>query len=642
MRLSLFGANRFTRAKSVHAKLRVERLEPRELMSADMVTQWNDTTLDAIRTAGSLPPVAARNLAMVHTAIYDAVNAIVATHKPYELEAVAPPTASREAAVNAAAARVLRSLYPAQASTFNAAETDALDDIPDGLDQDAGVRIGQLAADAILALRSADGSTDTVAYTPGTDLGDWQPTPPGNAAAVLPQWSEVQPFALTSAGQFSGTLGDGQIPAIDSPEYTAAYEEVKAIGSTTSTSRTVEQTQIANFWANGLGTATPPGHLNRMAQAISEARNSTLVDNARLFALLNVAMADTAIAAWDLKFDTNFWRPVTAIRGGEADGNSSTIGDSDWTPLLVTPPFPSYVSGHASFSGAAASVLSSFYGSDDISFTLESETDGVADRSYTKISQAAEESAASRLYGGVHWGFDNRDGLLLGDSIGDFVSTNLLTSDASTTPVGVYDGVLVVVGTSNAEKIKVILKGSQLEVTINGKSKGRFALSTIQSISIDAKGGNDLVELVGRIITPASIEGGDGADRLIGGFGNDTINGGAGKDFIFGRRGNDRLFGGDGNDLIHGDEGNDEISGGAGHDRLLGGAGADVINGDGGNDKIMGGSGHDTLSGDDGDDEINGEGGRDMLFGGLGNDLLIGGGQKDVFDGGPGRNKQRR
>jgi len=623
---------------------KIERLEARQLMSADIVTQWNDNAIAAIRTAGAAPPVASRALAMVHTAIFDAVNAITQTHAAFEFDFVAPPMASKEAAVSAAAARVLGNLFPSQEATFVAAETAALALIPDNLDETAGIRVGRLAADAILASRLNDGATATVAYQPGTDPGDWQPTAPDNAAALLPQWPNVTPFALTSADQFSSSLGAGNIPGIGTPEYAAAYNEVLELGSATSTTRTADQTQIALFWANGAGTATPPGHLNLLAQTVSEAKNASLEDNARLFALLNIALADTAIAVWDLKYDVDYWRPITAIRSGDTDGNDTTTGDATWTPLITTPPFPGYVSGHAAFSATASSVLQSFFGTDSVNFTLASESSSATPRSFTSISQAAEESAASRLYAGVHFGFDNRDGLLLGDAIGDFVGANLLAADTTANPIGVYDGVLIVVGTDRPEdiKLKLTLRGTKIEVTVNNRSEGSFLMSSIQSIAIDAKGGNDKVELVGRITVPASIQGGGGDDNLIGGNGDDTIYGGAGKDRIRGGRGNDYLDGGIGSDNIHGDVGDDRIIGGDGNDRLSGNLGNDTIEGGNGKDSIFGGRGNDTISGDDGDDELYGESGRDTLFGGLGNDKLFGGDQEDILDGGLGRNKLKQ
>jgi hypothetical protein len=613
-------------------------------MSADIVTQWNDTTIQTLRTNSTPPPVASRALAMVHTAIYDAVNAITRSHQAYKLDVFAPPTASKEAAVSAAAAKVLTALFPDQAATFLAKENEVLAGIPDGRDETAGTHIGRLAADAILALRANDGSTATSNYQPGNAPGNWQPTPPDNLAAAFPQWGNVTPFALTQANQITGLSGIISIPNLDSPEYAAAYNEVKEIGSATSETRTAEQTQIAKFWSNGVGTATPPGFLNLMAQQVSAARNSTLEQNARLFALLNIAMADTAISVWDAKYQTDFWRPITAIRLGATDDNDATEADANWEPLITTLPFPSYASGHAAFSGSAASVLQKFFRTDAVSFTLQSEVNGVNDRSFTSITQAAEESAISRLYGGIHWGFDNADGLTLGDAVGDFVAGTSLAPapHANALRIDVNQGVLSIIGTDRAERIQVILKGKRLEIAINGRAQARYEASTINSISIDARGGNDIVELIGRIFIPATIDGGSGNDRLVGGYGHDVLLGGDGNDSLFGGRGNDRLEGGAGNDLLRGQEGNDMLFGGDGDDRLFGDAGADWLEGGNGDDFLYGGSGNDMLIGGPGNDSLFGESGRDTLLGGLGDDLLVGGGQNDIIDGGLGTNRIRR
>lgn len=623
---------------------RFETLETRQLMSADIVTQWNDTTLEALRINNTPPPIASRALAMVHTAIYDAVNSITQSHEAYELDVVSPPTASKEAAVSAAAAGVLTAIFPNQAAAFLAQETAVLAGLLDGRDETAGTLVGRLAADAMLALRATDGSTATSTYLPGTEPGNWQPTPPGNLAAELPHWGSVTPFGLVEVQPISDLVGIVSIPELDSVEYAAAYNEVKELGSATSSTRTEDQTQIAKFWSNGAGTATPPGTLNIMAQQVSAARNATLEQNARLFALLNIAMADAAISVWDAKYETDFWRPITAIRSGATDGNDATIEDANWEPLITTPPFPSYASGHAAFSGTAASVLQKFFRTDSVSFTLASEEDDVSDRSFTSISQAAQESADSRLYGGIHWSFDNTDGLVLGDAIGSFVVDTLLPSlpGAAAVRIGFNDGVLSVIGTDRAEKIQLTQKGSRIEVAINGRVQVRYQASTIDSISIDARGGNDIVELRGRIFIPATIDGGSGNDKIVGGYGHDVILGDAGNDSLYGGRGNDWIDGGAGNDLLRGQEGNDQLFGGTGNDRLHGDSGADRLHGGDGNDALYGGSGNDILFGDDGNDSLHGESGWDTLFGGIGDDLLVGGGQRDLLDGGLGINKIRR
>ena len=194
------------------------------------------------------------------------------------------------------------SLFPAQAATFNAALTASLATIPDGAAENLGVALGANVAAQMLTLRANDGSAAVVAYTPGTDPGDWQPTPPANAAALLPQWADLIPFAMNTPSQFSPS----GIPSLTSAEYTAAFNEVKAIGDINSTTRTADQTDIARFWANGGGTATPPGHLNVMARVVAEQKDNSLSENARLFAMLNVALADAAIMAWDAKYETEY------------------------------------------------------------------------------------------------------------------------------------------------------------------------------------------------------------------------------------------------------------------------------------------------------------------------------------------------
>ena len=210
-------------------------------------------------------------------------------------------------------------------------------------------------------------------------------------------------------------------PALDSDAYTQAFDEVKAIGSKTSTTRTADQTRIALFWADGAGTATPPGHWNQIAQVVAEARHDTVVEDARLFALLNVAMADAGIIAWTCKYQFNFWRPVTAIQSGDQDGNPATEAEASWTPLIATPPFPAYVSGHSSFSAAAATILARFFGRDRVAFTARSDGMPGESRTFESFSQAKAEAGMSRIYGGIHWQFDNADALASGSSLGTYV-----------------------------------------------------------------------------------------------------------------------------------------------------------------------------------------------------------------------------
>jgi membrane-associated phospholipid phosphatase len=260
-----------------------------------------------------------------------------------------------------------------------------------------------------------------VSYTPGTNPGDWQPTPPAFLPALAPQWPYVTPFAMTSGSK----LRPAPPPALDTTAYAAAFNEVKSLGRADSTTRTDEQTQIARFWNDGLGTAFAMGYWNRIAAQVATDRGLSLVQDARLFALLNIAEADAHIACWDAKYAYNLWRPVTAIRAADTDNNPATDPDATWTPLLVTPNFPSYTSAHSTLSGAAAEVLTALFG-DSYHFTVGSEGVPGVTRSFSSFEGAAAEAGQSRIYGGIHFQFDNQGGLASGHALGQFVVGNFL------------------------------------------------------------------------------------------------------------------------------------------------------------------------------------------------------------------------
>jgi len=390
-------------------------------LSGNPVRDWNATMLDAIRTASTAPPLASRNMAMVHAAIYDAVNSISKKYSPYRVSIDAPAGASEAAAAAAAAQRVLVSLYPAQAAKFDAAYQSSLANIPDSKSKDDGIILGQQVADQIISWRSTDGANKVVSYTPKTDPGNWVPTPPALAASLAPQWPGVTPFAMTSGSQFrpSGP------PALDSAKYAEEFNFVKEIGKIDSLTRTPDQTAIAKFWANGGGTFTPPGHWNQIAEEVSALAGTSLEDSARLFALLNIAEADAAISCWDAKYKYDLWRPVTAIRQADKDNNPNTTVDSQWTPLLVTPPFSEYTSGHSTFSGAAEPVMNSVFGS-DFGFVDKGDKSINSLRTFENFSAAADESGMSRIYGGIHFMSANVDGLSSGRNVGNYVVQNFL------------------------------------------------------------------------------------------------------------------------------------------------------------------------------------------------------------------------
>ena len=384
------------------------------LANADVVTDWNNAALDAIRAGNTNPPIASRSLAILHTSIYDAVNGIARTHEPYLVPSVAPRSASRAAAASAAAHRALVNLFPASRSSFDALHAAILGGIPDGPRKRVGIIWGEFVGNVILAARAHDGSDAVVPPPGGSGPGVWVPTPPAFLPYLLPQWGFVVPFGMNSSSQFRPPGP----PSLDSQQYAADYEEVKQLGAAVGSTRTPEQTEIALFWADGAGTETPPGHWNSIAQIIADARGNTLEENARLFALLNIAMADAAICAWDAKYTFDFWRPVTAIAFAEPQLN--------WMSFIVTPPFPDYTSGHSTFSAAAATVLPLFYDTEDLPFTTGSDFLPGVYRSFSTCLDAAEEAALSRIYGGIHFRSASADGLQAGTSIGQWTFTHYL------------------------------------------------------------------------------------------------------------------------------------------------------------------------------------------------------------------------
>lgn len=410
------------------AHAQVEPLEDRRILTVatgiDAVLDWNNVLLETIRAERTAPPVAARNLTMMHTAVFDAVNSISGGYRPFIAAIPDAGSASELAAVAGAAVTVLSSLYPQQISRFNTAYTATLADVPDGQAEYRGVAVGQLAAQAVLLSRADDGSSSQITYVPGTDPRDFDYTGTGATKAILPQWPGVTPFTLQAANQFRSPAP----PDVFSVEYVAAWNEVRTLGAATGSLRTADQTEIAQFWAAGGGTATPPGMWNQIAQTVARHEGYGTADSARLFALLNLATADAGIAAWDVKYTYNEWRPVAGIRRADTDGNPITSADPTWTSLLTTPAHPSYVSGHSTFSSAAATILSRFTGSDQYALTVASDDIPGVTRSFTSFSGAAAEAGQSRIYGGIHWQYDNQRGLELGGNVGRWVFDRTLQS----------------------------------------------------------------------------------------------------------------------------------------------------------------------------------------------------------------------
>jgi membrane-associated phospholipid phosphatase len=399
----------------------------------DVIIAWNQTALEAIRADMSNVGLASRNLAMVQAAVYDAVNNIDHIGSVYHVAVAAPAGASAQAAASAAAYQVLLSLYPTEKPLLDATLGETLATIPDGPSKTEGISEGLAVANGILAWRQNDGSNVDVPYVPGNQPGQWRPTPPDYSPAWGPDWGQVTPFAITNPTAYLPPPP----PALTSPAYAAAVNQVESLGAKDSTTRTPDQTQIALFWAYDLpGMGPPPVHFNQVIQEIALQQHNTFDQNARLFGLANVAMADAGIVAWDTKYTYNMWRPITAIQLANTDGNPATVADPTWQPLgspgegrvpNYTPPFPSYVSGHATFGGALFTVLADFYGTDTMNFTLTSDELPGVTRSYTSFSQAALENAMSRVYLGVHYLFDSTNGINVGDAIGNTVYNTIMT-----------------------------------------------------------------------------------------------------------------------------------------------------------------------------------------------------------------------
>ncbi len=299
---------------------------------ADTVTDWNAIMQATVSAPPTNPIFQTRWGAIVQLAVFEAVNAIVGDYEPYLGIIVAPPWASPDAAAIAAAHRTLVTLRPGSAAALDALRAASLAAIPDGPAKEAGIAVGEDAAAAMLLLRADDGWDAIVPYTPGTDPGDWQPTPPAFAPAFLPGWGQVTPFGLEEGSQFRLPPP----PALHTGKYANDYNEVKLLGRIDSPFRPQDRTDVARFYA----ATSPVQVLNSAARQVSAAQGKTLSENARIFALLAMAMGDASIACWDTKYHYNFWRPVTAIRAGDLDGNRRTDPDPDWLPLIATPALP--------------------------------------------------------------------------------------------------------------------------------------------------------------------------------------------------------------------------------------------------------------------------------------------------------------
>ncbi len=386
--------------------------------SGAIVVAWNKELLHIVLTPGAQPATIhpTRSFAILHAGIYDAVVSITRDAPPYLFSVNAPNTARPDAAAAQAGHDTLVALYPKWKAALDQQLASELATIPDGAGKQQGIQVGQAVAARLIAIRANDGSDTTPPpFVPGNQPGNYQLTPPKFVAPVFTNWSNVTPFVLNNAAQFR----PGPPPAVTSQADAQALNEVESLGQNTSTTRTPEQTVIAKFWAG------PPWNLwNEIAENSALAHHTNLETTARLFAVLNLSLADSVIAFYDAKYHYQLWRPVTAIRLAKTTGNPAIVGDPTWTPLVVTALDPAYPAAHAVISADAATVLAAFFGNKDQIRATSDVLPGVV-ATYTSYSDIATEAGLSRIYAGNHTRIETEVGLTLGNNVAQFVISDL-------------------------------------------------------------------------------------------------------------------------------------------------------------------------------------------------------------------------
>lgn len=383
--------------------------------------KWNELVLTAVSESTSAPCLASRNLAILHGAAFDAVNSFSGKYSSFRYNQDPPVGTFPAAAMTGAMWKVASELFPSHSALYDAErdrQLEAYRSIHGDPAVESSFAYGVTVATAVLQVRADDGASTRTTYVPKDAPGKWRRTPPRYRPPEMPSWYLVRPFVLNSADQFR----PAGPPPLDSEAYRAAVREVYELGGVNSNERTLADANGAVFWACFSYTSTPAGHWNEIARRIAVEQKMSLLESARMMALLNLATADAGIAAWECKYYYELWRPIQAIRAATDEFEDAV----KWNSLLVSPPHPEYVSGHSTFSGAAAALLAGFFENDAVPFwATSSEFPGVQ-RRYDSFWKCAEEIGQSRLYGGIHFSFSNRDGLELGKQVAQWVLSHSL------------------------------------------------------------------------------------------------------------------------------------------------------------------------------------------------------------------------
>jgi hypothetical protein len=491
---------------------------------ADFITDWNNQELAQIRTTSMTPLYASRDLAILQVAMFDALNGVEREDLGFYVIQDAPAGTSVGATLAAVGLRVMTSLYGSNSaftSLYNA-QIASLTDSATAINQ--GVTWGTSVANSILAIRGTDfASASTPAYTASGEQGEWAPTPPTFSAQPLrPGWGNVTPFALNTGSQFR----PNGPPALDASAYATDFNQVKSLGQDTSSTRTLDNTNIATFWNDPVGTVTTAGHWNQALQALTA--TLTLHERAKAFAAVNIAMADGAITAWDAKYSYKSWRPVSAIRDeatrdtGVPYDNPSIIGDAGWSPLYATPVSPEYVSMTSTLSQAAATTLANLLGGDVHSFSIGADTngDGTVDmtRNYTSFSQAAIEAGRAGIYGGSQFNFSIQDGRSLGESVAQYVTSNYFTpiflppdTGASLLSLTLSQGVLSPAFASGTASYTAVVSNDTASITVMPIAKQSQASVAVNGVTVSSGASSDPISLsLGSNFITALVTSGDG------------------------------------------------------------------------------------------------------------------------------------